>query len=206
MTQRLKNFWKLGFRRVFVCFLTISLSRTRSRLYRLFFSDNTPFLMNTRIIQPTIFMGKGNIKLCRVRLGVWTSPGLISGSGFIEARAEGSSVVIGDSTIINNGFVIIADKSSVVIGKRCLIGPNFFVADSDFHGLEVRDRNNGNYDCLPVVIEDDVFIGEGVKVLKGVKIGRGSVIGMGSVVVKDVEPFSIYAGVPAKKVKSLSST
>ncbi|WP_423836335.1 DapH/DapD/GlmU-related protein [Stutzerimonas stutzeri] len=57
-----------------------------------------------------------------------------------------------------------------------------------------------------MTIEDDVFIGEGVKILKGVVVGRGSVIGSGSVIVKNVEPFSIYAGVPARKIKALNGT
>lgn len=50
---------------------------------------------------------------------------------------------------------------------------------------------------LPIVIEDNVWIGAGVIVLKGVTIGTGSVIAAGSVVTKDVAPFSIMAGVPA---------
>ena len=53
------------------------------------------------------------------------------------------------------------------------IGPNFFVTDSDFHGIEVADRTNGSYECSSVVIEDDVFIGESVKIMKGVRVGRG---------------------------------
>ena len=54
---------------------------------------------------------------------------------------------------------------------------------------------------LKVVVEDDVWIGLGVIVLSGVKIGTGSIIAAGSVVTKDVEPFSIYAGNPAKRIR-----
>ncbi|MEP7277990.1 MAG: DapH/DapD/GlmU-related protein, partial [Bacteroidota bacterium] len=52
------------------------------------------------------------------------------------------------------------------------------------------------------VIEDDVWIGYGSTILSGVKIGRGSIIAAGSLVTKDVLPYSIYAGVPAKKIKN----
>ena len=108
-------------------------------------------------------------------------------------------------TIINNNFVIIADKTSITIGEHCLIGPNLFITDSDFHGVEIKDRSNGNYQCLPVSIENHVFIGENVRILKGVTIGEGSVIGNSSVVTKSVPPYSIYAGNPAKLLKKLSS-
>ncbi len=51
------------------------------------------------------------------------------------------------------------------------------------------------------IICNDVWIGQNVLIKQGIKIGNGSVIGMGSVVTKDVEPYSIVAGVPAKKIR-----
>ena len=55
----------------------------------------------------------------------------------------------------------------------------------------------------PVVVEDDVLIGANAVVLEGVRIGKGAVIAAGSVVVKDVEPYSVMAGVPAKLLKKV---
>lgn len=52
-----------------------------------------------------------------------------------------------------------------------------------------------------VIIQDDVWIGAGAKILAGVKIGRGSIIGANSVVTKDIAPYSIAVGVPAKIIK-----
>ncbi|MBN2571055.1 MAG: hypothetical protein JXA68_02910 [Ignavibacteriales bacterium] len=52
-----------------------------------------------------------------------------------------------------------------------------------------------------IKIEDDVWIGAGVKILDGIKIGKGSVIGAGSVVTHDVSPYSIAVGSPAKVIK-----
>ena len=52
-----------------------------------------------------------------------------------------------------------------------------------------------------IIIEDDVWIGYGVKILSGVKIGKGAVIGAGAVVTKNLEPYGIYAGVPAKLIR-----
>ena len=53
---------------------------------------------------------------------------------------------------------------------------------------------------LKLVIEDDCWIGCGAIILTGVKIGRGAIIGAGSVVTKDVKPYSIVLGNPAKKI------
>ena len=55
----------------------------------------------------------------------------------------------------------------------------------------------------PIVIEDDVWVGARCQILKGVHIGARSIIAAGSVVTKDTEPYSIYAGVPAKKICSI---
>lgn len=52
-----------------------------------------------------------------------------------------------------------------------------------------------------IVVEYDVWIGAGVTMLPGVRIGKCSVIGAGAVVLNDVEPYSIYAGIPAKKIR-----
>lgn len=84
-----------------------------------------------------------------------------------------------------------------------MIDPIFFASDFDFHGLAIKNRSNGNYDCLPVHIGNDVFIAEGVKVMKGVTIGDGAIIVSGSIVVKDVEPNSINAGVPSRFIKNI---
>jgi len=54
---------------------------------------------------------------------------------------------------------------------------------------------------VPVVINDEVWIGAHVTILKGVIIGKGAVIAAGSVVNRDVPPFAIYGGIPAKMIK-----
>ncbi len=191
-------------RRAFVRAFILVHSKMRAFYYRTLFSDNSPLLIECNILQATQYVGKGKIDIKHSQLGVWPSPGLLVGCGYIEARSELAEIVIAEYTVLNNNFIIIADKCRIEIGKRCLIGPNFFVTDSDFHGLTVSKRFDNDYECKSVLIEDDVFIGEGVKVLKGVTIAHGSVIGSGSVVVKDVEPNCIYAGVPARKITSLS--
>jgi maltose O-acetyltransferase len=179
------------------------ISVIRCFYYRVFLSNANIRTDRTVIKQPTQFVGKGSISIGSSHLGIWPSPFFIKGSGYVEARNSSARVEIGDYTYINNNFVIIADKKLIKIGDRCLIGPDFFVADSDFHGISVKNRFSEEYDCGSVIIEDDVFIGDGVRILKGVKVGQGSIIGSRSLVVHDIDPNSIYAGVPAKKIRNL---
>lgn len=62
-------------------------------------------------------------------------------------------------------------------------------------------NENENMLAQKTVIEDDVWIGYGVKILSGVKIGKGSVIAAGAVVTKDLEPYGIYGGIPARLIR-----
>jgi len=79
-----------------------------------------------------------------------------------------------------------------VVGKNCHIGAGAVLAGV----IEPPSAE-------PVVIEDDVLIGANAVVLEGVRIGKGAVIAAGSVVVKNVEPYSVMAGVPAKLLKKV---
>lgn len=105
-----------------------------------------------------------------------------------------------------SGTVICA-ALSVKIGAECLIGADVQVYDTDFHSLRAANRrHNDNPEQIAaaaVIIEDNVFIGAGSKILKGVRIGRNSVIGAGSIVSKDIPPNSIAAGNPAKVISEL---
>ena len=101
------------------------------------------------------------------------------------------------------------------IGNFCSIGQNVSIGISS-HPLHIvstspvfySKRNIFNYgfnetnEKAPVtVIEDDVFIGSGVFIKSGVKISRGAVIGMGAIVTRDIGPYEVWAGNPAKFIK-----
>jgi len=110
--------------------------------------------------------------------------------------APGAHLTIGRSCSINYG-VSIGCTRSIHIGDHVRIGPFVMIVDSQFHDL--HDRS-----IAPppeaVCIESDVWIGTRSSVLPGVTIGRGAVIGAHSLVNKDVPAFTIYGGVPAKKI------
>lgn len=195
---------RFGIRRAFVLVLLRALQKARVTVYRIFLSDNTPALDAVRLNQPAQFVGKGKIEMNGTNIGTWPSPGFLMGCAYFEARHASASIQIGEGTSFNNGAVIVADKGNVTIGKRCLVGPNFFCTDSDFHGLDYRVRKMGDYICKDVVVCDDVFIGNNVTILKGVTVGRGAVIGAGSVVVENVPELAVCAGSPAKMIKQFT--
>lgn len=85
--------------------------------------------------------------------------------------------------------------------------PTHFVSTHPFLYLKNRGfvcENNDeifNKGNKAVIIEDDVWIGQNAVILPGIKIGKGAVIGAGAIVTKDIEPYSIAVGVPAKVIK-----
>jgi acetyltransferase-like isoleucine patch superfamily enzyme len=107
--------------------------------------------------------------------------------------------------------------AEITIGDRVLIGHNSSIFDSDTHPMEASERHRHFVEIAtkgwispfklreePVRIEDDVWIGCNVVVLKGVTIGRGAVIGAGSVLTKDVPPYVVVVGNPARVVRELA--
>ena len=126
----------------------------------------------------------------------------IEPGAFIRDLVEiGDNCVVMMGAVLNIGAVI--GKSTmidmnVVVGGRAIVGDNCHIgAGTVLAGVIEPPSAN------PVIVEDNVLTGANVVVLEGVKIGRGSVIAAGSVVIENVEPNSVMAGVPAKKIKSV---
>ena len=110
------------------------------------------------------------------------------------------SIEIGKYSLITPGVRIMAAKK-ITIGDSCMIAHGAYISDADWHGIYDRSEPVGN--ALPVVLEDNVWIGDSAIICKGVRIGKNSIVGAGSVVTKDVPPNSIFAGNPAKLVKTI---
>ena len=96
---------------------------------------------------------------------------------------------------------LVDDKAQLEIGNRVSIGPWVTILPIE-HANASRVRATVNV-RMGVKIKDDVWIGAGAIILSGVTIGECSVIGAGAVVTKDVEPYTVVAGVPAKKLKQI---
>lgn len=184
--------------------LLINIYQKLRILKYMLFSDNYQCADMAKFNQPVLMTGRGCVQLGRCFLGVWPSPYYLSGYIHIEARGATARIEVEDGVWINNNAAIIAERSCIRIGANTLIGSEFTVYDSDFHDLHPDRRLAGTYECAPVNIGKNVFIGSRVTVLKGVTIGDNSIIAAGSVVTKDVAESTIVGGMPAKILKNLS--
>lgn len=117
---------------------------------------------------------------------------------------EHGCIEVGRSTYIGP-YVCMAGPGQIKIGANCLIASHssIYANQHVFSDLTVPIVEQGTTQ-KGVVIEDDCWLGTGVKVLDGVTIGQGSVIGAGAVVTKDIPPFSVAVGVPATVISQRS--
>lgn len=124
---------------------------------------------------------------------------------------EKLGVIMGDNTYPNLGFKSTSNgEQLIIIGKNVSIAPNVvLIPDSNANNGDIINNYPYVKDKLTqkskIVIHDEVWLGANVTILPGVTIGTCSIIGAGSVVTKDVEPYSIYAGIPAKKIRKIES-
>ena len=110
-------------------------------------------------------------------------------------------VTLGENSFVG-AYAILNGQGGLEIGNNVLIAGHCFIVSGN-HGFDDTSRpmNEQDFVSLGVVIEDDVWLGGGAKVMDGVRIGRGSIVAAGAVVTRDVEPYSIMAGVPARLVR-----
>jgi len=106
-----------------------------------------------------------------------------------------SRLCVGAETVVNPEVRLDA-RSGLTIGRNVSISREVFILTLG------HDYNRADFSLkgLPVVIEDDVWIGVRAVVMPGVTLGRGSVIGANSTVTRDTEPWGVYAGNPARKI------
>ena len=142
----------------------------------------------------------------------------IGKGSIIEARMvserDGARISIGNDSFVGNSLISCA--SSVDIGDDVLISWGCNLVDHNSHALSWRDRQAdvrnwyagvkdwSRVDIAPVEIGPRSWLGFNVGVLKGVKIGEGAVVGAGSIVTRDVPPWCIVAGNPAKVIREIS--
>jgi acetyltransferase-like isoleucine patch superfamily enzyme len=124
-------------------------------------------------------------------------------NGIIKINGDSCCVVIGDTTTWESGTMLCSGEvSSIVVGQDCMLSNNILLRTDDGHGIfdrETRERINTPSD---IVLEDHVWIGNGARVNKGTRIGQGTVLGGASIASRTLEPNSIYAGVPAKQLRT----
>ena len=120
-----------------------------------------------------------------------------------------TAVEIGDGTGIN-GKIRIIGGSKVIIGKYCAIGSDIKIISSNHDiskaNLQAKFAMENFQQSIDVVKEEitignNVWIGDSVIILPGVQVGDGAIIGAGSIVTKNIPPFAISVGNPAKVIK-----
>ena len=113
---------------------------------------------------------------------------------------------IGNDVYIGPHALFVATESRIYIKDKVLFGPGVTIIGGDHRmsdvGVFMYDVNvKRPGDDLDVHIEEDVWVAANVTILKGVTVGRGSVVAAGSLVVRDVPPYAIVGGVPARILK-----
>jgi len=124
----------------------------------------------------------------KVRLTVWSADPDVKG------------ITIGDHCLVCPGVRILA-ASEITIGESCMIASGAYITDSDWHGIYDRSLPIGK--TCPVVLEENVWVGDSAIVCKGVHIGKNSIIGAGAVVASDIPENAIAVGNPARVIKYL---
>ena len=177
------------------------------------------------IFHKPCFIGKNVEIKCkkRIKIGKWVT---IHSNSYVDACSERGivledGVTIGKNSYVrtgniesHNGCLIIRKGSSfnygcfigatggIEIGENVLMGPGITII-TEKHNFENPDKEikDQGVEVLPVVIENDVWIGADVTILGGVTIKKGTIIGAKSLVNKDTEENSIYVGIPARKLR-----
>lgn len=115
-------------------------------------------------------------------------------------KHQAGRIDIGDFVFMAGGTRILA-AGQIEIGDNCLIAREATITDCDWHSL--YDRVDPDPPFKPVKLGNNVWIGDGAFIGKGVTIGDHAVVGARSIVTKDVEPYAVVAGNPAKVIKRL---
>jgi maltose O-acetyltransferase len=112
----------------------------------------------------------------------------------------GPDLVIREGAFVNVGCVI-DNGARVDIGERCFVGPGVLLCTTT-HGPGPSSQRAGPAVGRPIVLGAGSWIGAGATILGGVTVGAGAVVAAGAVVVRDCAPDTVYAGVPARELRS----
>jgi acetyltransferase-like isoleucine patch superfamily enzyme len=204
---KLKFLIKRVLRIIVLVFPVMKISRVFSeeklRLLKLKFKkvgDNFNLGEHYRVSNPKyICIGDNFSALERFRIEAWD-----------QYRGElfSPEITIGNNVCFNTD-IHIGCINRIEIGDNCLFGSRIYITDHD-HGdtspedLKIIPANRKLKSKGPVIIENNVYVGEGVAILSGVRIGENSIIATNSVVTKDVPKNSVVAGIPARTIKFIN--
>lgn len=158
-------------------------------------------------IKPDVSVGKGTVVESRVVISTRAGGSIRIGkdcyiSEGVQIITWGGEITIGDNSTLNPYTVVYGQGGTTIgngvrIAAHCVIVPSNHKFDDTQKYIYKQGLSKKG-----IVIEDNVWLGAGVKVLDGVKISFGSVVGANAVVTKSTERNGVYVGIPAKKIKS----
>jgi len=127
-------------------------------------------------------------------------PRLEIGSGAVLGGPRNISV--GESVYLGSNVFLSAPSATITIGNNVIVanGAKMITRQHNFDDRSVPIAGQG-YTHAPIIIDDDVWIGFNAIILPGVTIGKGCIVGAGAVVTKDVAPYHVVGGVPARQIK-----
>lgn len=166
-------------------------------------------LLKTKILYPRSRLIRSGFRVRGIK-NIDFGRNLTTGVGCrIDCFSDKSDTIIffGENVQIND-YVHIAGTEKIKIGNNVLIASRVFISDhnhgnysGEYHSSPLQPPALRKIFSSPVIIENNVWIGEGVSILPNVKIGTGSIIGANSVVTKSIPDYVIAAGIPAKPIK-----
>lgn len=124
-----------------------------------------------------------------------------------DVKLYGRDIHIGNNVIVGSGSLLMCDGAPIYIGDDVMFGPRVTVITGDHridyvgkYMFDVRGADKLPENDQPVIFKGDNWIGANATILKGVTVGEGAVVAAGAVVTKDVAPYTIVGGVPAKYI------
>lgn len=133
----------------------------------------------------------------------------INPKSYIDPRgliiSDNDNFTIGDNVYIGPNATIYCGYTKVEIKNDVVIGPGLTIIENDHEyrikGKSIKDSGLINSESNKITIESDTWLGANVTILKGVTIGRGAIVAACACVTKDIEPYTIVGGVPAKEIR-----
>ena len=157
---------------------------------------------NALIVEPGADLQQSQILIKGTRCRIKIEEGCRLKNCTIIVSGEGSRVRIGRGTTWESGVIFADHGNSVVLGEDCMLSSDVVIRTSDGHGI--FDRADGRHINVAksVQIGRHVWLGNHSRVNKGTTIGDGAVLGQLSVASGMLKPATVYAGVPARAVRS----
>ena len=157
-----------------------------NRIYNIFLEFEI-FLLHLIGCFPSHHIRRFFYRLAGIKIGKGST--IHTGARFYDPK----NIIIGHDTVVGEGAVL-DGREKLTIGNHVAIASDVMIYNSE-HVIEHEDFIAKDE---PVMIEDYCFIGPRAIILPGIKVGRGAIVAAGAVVTKDVPPFAIVGGVPAK--------